>query len=68
MAAQVRSLGYCASVGDRLAEVAGISVPVFKADGQIAAALTLTMPTHRYHERYIQQVLDAAKALDRRVG
>lgn len=67
IAAGIRARGYYASVGDRLAEVAGISAPVFKSDGQggqaIAAALTLTMPAHRYDERYAKPVLEAARRL-----
>ena len=65
--AQVREQGYFASVGDRLAEVAGISAPVFHADGRIAAALTLTMPAHRYQDRYVKAVLEAARKLSGRV-
>jgi DNA-binding IclR family transcriptional regulator len=49
------------AVGDRLAEVAGIPAPVFHADGSIAAALTLTMPAHRYDERHVGKVLAAAR-------
>lgn len=61
--AQIREQGYYASVGDRLAEVAGISAPVFHADGRIAASVTLTMPAHRYDERYVKLVLEAARNL-----
>jgi DNA-binding IclR family transcriptional regulator len=59
----IRAQGYCALVGDRTAELAGISAPVFHADGSLAAAVTLTMPTHRYDERYIEPVRAAAKEL-----
>lgn len=65
--AQIREQGYFAATGDRLAEVAGISAPVFHADGTPAAALTLTMPTHRYDERYVKPVLEAARRLNGRV-
>jgi DNA-binding IclR family transcriptional regulator len=54
-------------VGDRLAEVAGISAPVFHADGGLAAAVTLTMPSHRYKESYAKHVLEAARKLTGRV-
>jgi DNA-binding IclR family transcriptional regulator len=64
---QIRAQGWHAGVGDRLAEVAGISAPVFHADGRIAAALTLSMPAHRYQESLLQQVLQAAKRLNGRV-
>jgi DNA-binding IclR family transcriptional regulator len=61
--AGIRERGYHAATGDRLSEVAGISAPVFRADGGIAAALTLTMPAHRYDERYVQPVLEGASKL-----
>jgi DNA-binding IclR family transcriptional regulator len=59
----VRAQGYCALVGDRTAELAGISAPVFHADGRLAAALTLTMPAHRYDARHIAPVCAAAREL-----
>jgi DNA-binding IclR family transcriptional regulator len=61
--AGIRERGYCAASGDRLAEVAGISAPVFHGDGTIAAAVTLTMPSHRYDERYVAPVVQAAQRL-----
>lgn len=65
--AGIRERGYLAATGDRLAEVAGISAPVFRGDGSVAAALTLTMPRHRYQERFIQPVLEGAKRLSGQV-
>ena len=59
----IRAQGYAALVGDRTAELAGISAPVFHADGTLAAAVTLTMPTHRYDVRYIEPVRAAAREL-----
>lgn len=61
--ARVRANGYEALMGDRHSEIAGISAPVFRKDGELAAALTLTMPVHRYDERYVKNVLEAARAL-----
>lgn len=61
--ATIREQGYFAATGDRLAEVAGISAPVFHADGQLAAAVTLTMPAHRYQDRFVKPVLSAARRL-----
>ncbi len=63
----IRAQGWCALVGDRTAELAGISAPVFHADGSLAAAVTLTMPAHRYDERYIAPVRAAAKELSGQV-
>jgi DNA-binding IclR family transcriptional regulator len=65
--AGIRERGYYAATGDRLAEVAGISAPVWHADGTLAAAVTLTMPSHRYHERYVKPVLEAARRLSGQV-
>lgn len=62
---RIRKEGYYANTGDRQAEVAGISVPVFRFDRTVAAALTLTMPAHRYHERYLVPTLEAARQLER---
>jgi DNA-binding IclR family transcriptional regulator len=61
--ADIRARGYHTAIGDRLEEVAGISAPVFGADGRITASLTLTMPTHRYDERHVKHVLQAARSL-----
>ncbi|MDP9896609.1 DNA-binding IclR family transcriptional regulator [Variovorax boronicumulans] len=63
----IRAQGFCALVGDRTAELAGISAPVLHADGSLAAAVTLTMPTHRYDEGYIEPVRAAAKELSGQV-
>ncbi len=65
---QIAAQGYYAATGDRLAEVAGISAPVFGRDKRIAGALTLTMPVHRYKEEYVAQVIDAAADLSTRLG
>lgn len=61
--AQIRAQGYYTAVGDRLAEVAGISAPVFDSTGALRAALTLTMPAHRYGEHHVATVLAAARSL-----
>lgn len=65
LARETRERGYFAGVGDREKEVAGISAPVFGADGAIAGALTLTTPSHRYQDRHIAPVIRAAEALSR---
>lgn len=65
--AAIRERGFYAATGDRLAEVSGISVPVFHADGTLAAAVTLTMPSHRYDERYAKSVLEIARNLNAKV-
>ena len=64
----IRQQGYYSASGDRLADVAGISAPVFRTDGQLAAAVTLTMPANRYTDAHIPAVLKAAQELSGRVG
>lgn len=65
---KIRSDGYFAAIGDRLAEVAGISAPVFATSGAIAAAVTLTVPAHRYDPSHVAAVRHAAHQLSNRVG
>lgn len=64
----IRAQGYFATLGDRLPGVAGISAPVFRADGRLAGAVTLTMPVERYRPEYLGPVLAAAQRLGRQVG
>ncbi len=64
---RIRSEGYAAGVGDHRAEVAGISAPIFAPNGGCVAALTLTMPAHRYDPAHIAQVVAAAAALSQRM-
>lgn len=66
--AAIRQAGAYSAVGDRLADVAGISVPVFDAQGGVAAALTLTMPAHRHDPAYLADVQRAAEQLRAKVG
>ncbi|MET1113679.1 MAG: IclR family transcriptional regulator [Comamonas sp.] len=66
--ARIRADGFYTAVGDRLAEVAGVSAPVLRADGSVAAAVTLTCPVHRYQARFVPAVLQAARSLCGQVG
>jgi DNA-binding IclR family transcriptional regulator len=60
---KIREQGYHTAVGDRLADVAGISAPVFRADGKLAGALTLTMPSNRFNKGHVEPVVRAARHL-----
>ena len=61
--AKIREQGFYAATGDRLVGVAGISAPVFKHDGALAGALTLTMPDSRYKLHYAKAVLMCSRKL-----
>jgi DNA-binding IclR family transcriptional regulator len=65
---KIRRDGYAALVGDRVPEIAGISAPVFGANGELVGAVTLTLPTHRYKEKSIGPVREAAAAVTARLG
>lgn len=65
---EIRSDGYFTAIGDRLSEVAGISAPVFMSNGTLAAALTLTMPAHRFNIKHVDAVRKAASSLVGKVG
>ena len=64
---RIRADGYFCGVGQRLPDVAGVSAPVFGADGRIAGALTLTLPAHRYDTRHVAPVVTAAQTLTARL-
>ena len=65
---RIRKEGFAALVGDRSPDLAGISAPVFKAGGELAAAVTLTMPSSRYKKEYIEPVRAAARAISEQLG
>jgi DNA-binding IclR family transcriptional regulator len=69
--ALIRERGYHAAIGDRDAEVAGISAPVFKSEGgsrALVGALVLTMPATRYREAFIPTVVQMAQRLSMSLG
>ncbi|WP_284619633.1 IclR family transcriptional regulator [Aquabacterium humicola] len=65
---QIRREGVCELSGDRVPGLTGISAPVFDADGALAGALTLTMPTPRLQPRFAAQVKAAAATLSAKLG
>ena len=65
---RIRRDGYAALRGDRVPDIAGISAPVFGAQGELVGAVTLTLPTHRYKESFVGPVREAARAVTARMG
>jgi DNA-binding IclR family transcriptional regulator len=65
---RIRQDGAAALVGDRSPDLAGISAPVFKAHGELLGAVTLTMPTSRFQEEFVQPVKDAARKISEGLG
>jgi len=64
----IRRQGAVALVGDRSHELAGISAPVFRADGELAGAVTLTMPAHRFRKGHVVPVKAAARTITQALG
>lgn len=64
----IRKQGYSSFDGDRVKDLTGISAPVFGVDGQLAGALTLTMPTSRKRASFVPAVRKAAALLSERLG
>jgi DNA-binding IclR family transcriptional regulator len=55
-------------VGDRIAQLAGISAPAFDAEGSLVGAVTLTMPSQRLDTDYAPLVVQAATLITERLG
>lgn len=65
---QARRDGVVVLAGDRVPQLAGISAPCFDARGQLAGAVTLTMPTERLDGGQAAHVVAAAAAISRALG
>lgn len=65
---RIRREKVAALMGDRSKDLSGIAAPVFKAGGELAAAVTLTMPSARFDERFIGPVREAAREITRGLG
>ena len=61
---QIRKAGVLALPSDRIQEISGISAPVFNDSG-LLGALTLTMPTYRYHLKHTQIVKETAEKVSK---
>lgn len=65
---RIRREKVAALEGDRVPEVSGISAPVFRAGGEIAGAVTLTMPTSRFRKAHAAAVKAAAREITAGLG
>jgi len=66
--ARIRREQVAVLVGDRMPELAGVAAPVFGSDGDVAGALTLTMPAARMDPRFAKPVLQGARILSAQLG
>ena len=60
---KIRRDGYIMSVSDRVPGLVGISAPVWKADGELVGALTLTVPESRFKDHFVDDLRQAATLL-----
>ena len=58
--ASIRELGYIAAVGDRIAGVGGLSVPVWDARG-VTASVTISGPAERWTQRAMEDAAPSVK-------
>lgn len=70
--AKIRKQGFAVTRGDRLAEAASVSAPIFDYAGRLAAGLTISGPRVRFTpevvERFIKLVTDAADQISMQLG
>ncbi|MEP6655959.1 MAG: IclR family transcriptional regulator, partial [Betaproteobacteria bacterium] len=64
----IRKQGIAVTIGDRVAELAGISAPVLDGSGRCLGAVTLSMPAQRFKKRHERIVLATARSLSATVG
>ncbi len=57
--AQVRRLGYAVNRGEWRQGVSAVAVPLRDRDGQVAASLSVTLPTERFTDEALQRFLPA---------
>lgn len=60
---KVRQEGHILTTGDRVPGLVGVSAPIWKSDGELLGALTLTVPESRFKERFVADLKSAAATL-----
>ena len=60
---KIRRDGYIHASSDRVPGLVGVSAPVWRGDGQLVGALTLTVPESRFREVFVEQLRAAASRL-----
>lgn len=60
---KIRKDGYIHAVSDRVPGLVGVSAPVFKGNGQLVGALTLTVPESRFKNQFVDDLRASAALL-----
>ena len=68
----IRRKGYAVSFGEWVAEASGVAAPIFGAQGEIVAALTISGPGQRFTEdvveHYVTDVTRVAAQISQEMG
>jgi DNA-binding IclR family transcriptional regulator len=65
---KIRQDGFIHAVSDRVPGLVGVSAPVFKGDGQLVGALTLTVPESRFQQQFVGQLRASAHLICEQLG
>jgi DNA-binding IclR family transcriptional regulator len=65
---EIRKCGFVVLSSDRVPGLTGISAPVWNAAGELAGALTLTLPEQRMKPEFTDAVRESSKRLTLRLG
>lgn len=65
---KIRKDGYIHAVSDRVPGLVGVSAPVWKGNGQLVGALTLTVPESRFQVRFVHDLRASAQQLCEQLG
>jgi DNA-binding IclR family transcriptional regulator len=60
---KIRKDGYTHLISDRVPGLVGVSAPVWKGDGQLVGALTLTVPESRFKKQFVYDLKASATLL-----
>lgn len=59
---EIRKLGYAVTFGERDPGVVGVAAPIRDENDQVAAGLSVVIPSHRVDERRLQEAITAVRA------
>lgn len=70
--AKIRQQGYAVSCGEWILEASGVAAPIFDANGQVCAALTISGPTQRFTldtiTRYANEIQNITAEISLQMG
>ena len=64
---RIRKEGFIHSTGDRVPGLVGVSAPVWKGEGQLVGALTLTVPENRFKDEFVHDLRASASLLSQQL-